>query len=496
MDDICKKPHLEYLKSVGISQETAKEFGLQSRYDYILYPQIENKTLLGYKGISIVKDENTGKRKMFFDENAKAPLWHEPHFQKEKHIIFVEGEKDCMRLTETIKQVGKQNEYIAITITTGAKTIPQNTTQKIQALNPKEISIIYDNDTAGKEGSKKLANELLTVKEKINIYSFNQENKEGYDITDFLNEGGKFTDLWQLEKEIITKEKPTLEASVLFNNPKISFQFGDLQQEVPPIQWLIQNFLAENKVGSVVAKGSTGKSWFLLQLAVSIASGMDFMGMKNPNNGGNVLYIMGEEDKDDIHRRISSIKTSYKNSITNESEVNKNLSFLCVNGQNVTLNAQSKLRKDLKLYIQIHEPKLIILDPAIRFFEGDENNSRDATKFVEILEELKNMGTTILFAHHTGKMMSDTLDQHSARGSSAFIDASRWNIVLKKIHRKDADKYCFESDESFIDQDVCELYINAEIVKCNGFKPIESEFTFKRDVNGVLQRSQKLILKN
>lgn len=493
------KKHLSYLKSIGISEETAEQFGLKSRYDYILYPQLEKGVVKGYKGISIVKDKENKKSKKFFEDHTSA-IWGKLEKQTNKHIIFTEGEKDCLRLHEEILKQNKENDFLILTLTTGAGSIPKTLINEITDLEPSNISIIYDNDEAGKKGSKKLSEELVKYINEVTILSFSENNTVGYDLTDFLEEGGQFDDLWNLDKKIITSKNISLDNSSFFCDKNISFKLGDLQNNPPPIKWLIKDFITENKVGSIVAKGSTGKSWFLLQLAVSIASGEDFMGMHNPsNNGGNVLYIMGEEDKDDIHRRVSSIKDSYtkQNGFKGKEIADKNLSFLCVNGRNVTLIKESELLNDLKIYTKLQKPKLIILDPAIRFFEGDENNSNDATKFVEILEELKNMGTTVLFAHHTGKMMSDTLDQHSARGSSAFIDAARWNLVLKKINKKDANRYCFENDPtSELKTEECDFYINAEIVKCNGFKPISNEFTFKRLPNGVLVRNPKLVIKN
>lgn len=290
----------------------------------------------------------------------------------------------------------------------------------------------------------------------------------------------------------------SLQDTSFFNNSNIFFQLGDLHGSPPPINWLIKGFISEKTVGAVVATGSTGKSWFLLQLSFAIATGDSFMGMENPNDPSQVLYIMGEEEKNDIHRRVASIKEVYKEKklLNNEDSANENLSFLCVNGERAYLREKSPLLESLKIYIQIKKPKLIILDPAIRFFDGDENNSSDATRFIEILEGLKNMDTTIIFAHHTGKMLSGELSQHSARGSSAFIDGARWNLVLTKILKKDANKYSYENSELDLLPEQCGFYINADIVKCNGFKPNEKEFTFKRGKNGVLERHTKLILKN
>lgn len=506
-----QQKHLDYLHTLKISPETAHFFDLKARYDYILYPQknINTMAINGYKGISITKDSETGKSKMFF-EGEKVSVWGDVHHTTNKHIIFTEGEKDCIRLTEEIRNLKRESDYAVITITTGAKTIPSDIVEIVNQLNPKEISIIYDNDETGYKGSRKLANALVgndeeglynnantsnNYNEKITVYHFNTDNKEGYDITDFLNEGGRFHDIWNLEKEVFIKQKQTLTNTQFFSDSKISFSMGELKSNPPEIKWLIEDFLAEGRLGAVIATGSTGKSWFLLQLAISVSSGIDFMGMKNPNNEASVLYIIGEENKDDIHRRVSLVKNLYNKESQNIELSNNNLSFLCVNGKHAILNEKSTLYSELKLFIHIRKPKLIILDPLIRFFSGDENNSTEMTRFMEILESLNNMGTTVLFAHHTSKILSGELSQHSARGSTAVIDAVRWNITLHKISEREAEKYKFEDTNENLEPSFSDLYINAEIVKCNSFRPKHQKFTFKRSKYGALEKSSRLILK-
>ncbi len=51
-----------------------------------------------------------------------------------------------------------------------------------------------------------------------------------------------------------------------------------LATEPPKRQWLLENCLPLGKVGGLVAPGGTGKSQFLLQLGVSVAAGLPFLG--------------------------------------------------------------------------------------------------------------------------------------------------------------------------------------------------------------------------
>ncbi|WP_236870161.1 bifunctional DNA primase/helicase [Candidatus Bandiella numerosa] len=204
--------HFKYLANIGISQETAIRFGLKARNEYILYPQSDDGITLGYKGISINKDKKTNKSNQFF-EDYTASLFHELSPQEGKNIIFTEGEKDCLRLTEAILQAGMEDKFMAITITTGAKTVPQNILQKLRELKPSDIYIIYDNDDAGIEGGKKLASTLIQEFKKVLIYKFPKKTKSGYDVTDFLNEGHSLKDLFALDYEVLQKEEETLQSS-------------------------------------------------------------------------------------------------------------------------------------------------------------------------------------------------------------------------------------------------------------------------------------------
>ena len=208
--DLTEK-HLQYLQSIGISKDTALLFGLKSRDNYILYPQLEEKVIKGYKGISITKNEQ-GKSKQFF-ENYTASIFHTLNIETGRHIIFTEGEKDCLRLTEAFKKEKGGEQFLAITITTGAKSVPQDILKKLLPLKPVKISILYDNDLPGREGSKKLAEILVEEFNIIDILYFSEATKVSYDLTDFLNEGNSFNEIFLLKKETLEKKQRTLLSS-------------------------------------------------------------------------------------------------------------------------------------------------------------------------------------------------------------------------------------------------------------------------------------------
>lgn len=207
--DSLKEKHFDYLCQIGISKEIAEIFHLKSKDDYILYPQIVDEKIVGYKGISITKNHKAEKKKIFF-EGDKADIWGYMTTHQKPHAIIVEGEKDCMRLVEAIQQAGEGDNYSVFTITTGAQTVPHNIANILKNLGPQTISIFYDKDSAGYTGGIKLANSIISELESVTIYYFKDEAKQGYDITDFLNEGNQFKDLWNLRKVVLKKEEQTV----------------------------------------------------------------------------------------------------------------------------------------------------------------------------------------------------------------------------------------------------------------------------------------------
>jgi hypothetical protein len=488
--------HEKYLVERGISIETAEKFNITGRRNYLLFPQTREKRFLGYKGISIEKIN--GNRKIFFEKEANSSIWYEPNFLKGKKLVFLEGEMDLLRFYEELKKLKLENSYSLLTVTHGATSVPFEISKIVYELEPVSVSIIYDNDTAGAFGSLKLAKKLTEVINQVTIYKLPKEKPDKYDLSDYLNDGYSLDSIWSLDQEIISGNEKTIslpeveQSSNKIVLAKNVFTLNDLSGNPPEMSWMIEDFILCDKLGAIIANGGVGKSWFLLHLALSIATGKEFLGMKNCLPPSNVLYISGEEDRIDIHRRVQSLKKSIK---LDANDFGPNLSFLCATGLNVVISDNSLIFNYLEEYIQQNSPKLIIMDPLVRFFDGDENNSTHMTRFIERLERFVSMKTTIIFAHHTNKLLSNDLSQNASRGSSAIIDAVRWNLVLSKITKDNASNYSFLDSKEPLDPEEADLYINAHIVKCNSFSPKRGIFTLKRTLGGPLELYRDILVK-
>ena len=340
--------HLNYLKETGVSEATALSFALKARGEYILYPQLDDKIIRGYKGISITKDKVKNKSKIFF-EGYTAPLFYEFEVKKGRHIIFTEGEKDCLRLSEEILKNRKEKDYIAITVTTGALSVPKDIIIELEKFNPSGISIIYDNDNAGKEGAKKLAEVLLDKFKTVDIYSFSDGNKDGYDVSDFFNEGFTLQDMLNLKKESLQKEEKTLHSLY----PQYTISNDSIIDTLTPDKILYSGYkeideqcpmiLGENTI--IVGRTGKGKT----VLGVNFVNGI----LKN-NDSSKVLVFSLELKKKSFLQRLLSAEYDIETWKIKKGFVTEDNTVFTTQKENYIKNAYQ--------YINAFENRLMIID--------------------------------------------------------------------------------------------------------------------------------------
>jgi hypothetical protein len=273
-----------------------------------------------------------------------------------------------------------------------------------------------------------------------------------------------------------------------------------LDTEAPPIDWLVPGLIPLKKVGLVVAPGGTGKSFAMLQLGFSVASGAPYMGHWDINDIGGVLILAAEDDQDDIHRRLDALVDSYIPFFDGDEDLKtkylnlarKNLFILSRVGKTNLLTVSNGYGDVLRtkrvdeladLAKLIPNIRLIIIDPVKRFAGGDENNPEDMTRFVETLEIIRaRTGATVLAVHHSNKTAmrsGGALSQEASRGSSALTDGVRWQANLAKMHPDDAVHY------GISDEDIGR-YVAFGVAKTNYTAPL-GQLWLHRGPGGILQ---------
>ena len=232
----------------------------------------------------------------------------------------------------------------------------------------------------------------------------------------------------------------------------------------PPRRWLLQrpatpeekgthsrDFLPLGKVGMLAAAGGAGKTMALAQLAVSVVTGRPWLGhyAVPAESRGPVLLALGEEDKEEVWRRLYDIREGLGLSAGEREELLRNLMILPLAGHPVQLvSAQGKDKRpeETPFFQELRQRiegagvdwRLLVLDPLSRWAGPEtETDNFAATRFVAAVESLAQVqgNPTVLLAHHTTKAARRGLDAGEAtavRGASALTDGVRWVANLVK----------------------------------------------------------------
>lgn len=229
-----------------------------------------------------------------------------------------------------------------------------------------------------------------------------------------------------------------------------------------PVLDLVLPGLPVGTVGNLVAPGATGKTQFLLQLAVSRCLGLPALGGLFPAaQPENVLFLAAEEQEIVMRQRLHDVtawlvEEGLFPSRTRAEVVealSQRLTLYPLTGQDVCLLSDGDYTEVLSRMGKLAQGnRLVIADPLRRFHDGDENDSGAMTRLVQGFERIA-MATqgAVLVAHHTSKAATlggQGESQQAARGSSALTDGVRWQANLTGMPAKTATELGLGADEA------------------------------------------------
>jgi hypothetical protein len=205
------------------------------------------------------------------------------------------------------------------------------------------------------------------------------------------------------------------------------------------------------KVGQIVAEGGAGKTMVLAQLAVSVATAAPWVGAMSVASPGRVLAILGEEEREEVQRRIYNAARSARARNPDEKALvtiplaGLPSEMICRDGAGNP--AEAPFLAWLRGYLASEGGwRLIIVDPLSRFAGLDaEKDNAQATRFVQALESLaEQTGASVLVAHHTNQSSRGAgarVTATSSRGVTALVDGVRWAMTLavERIEGLDSD---------------------------------------------------------
>ncbi|MCP4049377.1 MAG: AAA family ATPase [bacterium] len=273
----------------------------------------------------------------------------------------------------------------------------------------KNFICCFDNDKAGRTAIENINSTLQGCKT-VNWDGFG--NKE--DINSLLQKG-KLNQI----KELVKRTIPIVITNLEFKSTdfKISHIREVLKQNLSP-KWLVKNIIDRNSIVLVFGESGSKKTFWVIDLCISIATGKNFHG-NIVKESGPVLYIAGE-GREGIGKRFLACAI--------ERNIDLDKYPLYISDQPAQILIPENVESIIKaIETTGHLPVLIVFDTLNRNFgPGNESDTKDMTNFISKIDRLRiKYHSSIGLVHHSGHQ-----EKGRARGSSVLNAAVDWEYLI------------------------------------------------------------------
>lgn len=356
---------------------------------------------------------DVARRKYTHPENR--PLYNLPNIIRAPEIVVVEGEKCADALIA---------QNIDATTAMGGSNAPLEKTDWTP-LRGRKIIIWPDNDDTGKAYAERLKAHLEAQGAlAVTVLSVPASRPPKWDAADAAGD-----DLGALIKAMRGAD---------IDHPRMSLFFpaSDLAGTLPPPrEWHVDGLIPANQVTMLGGDGGVGKSLLALQLAVASAAGKKWIG-HHPAQGP-AMYISAEDDRDEMHRRVSDIAVSQglqMESLGNlilRSLAGEDALLAVADSRQGTLQT-TPLLSELDQALGDYGIKSLYLDTLADFHSGQENDRAVARQFIGILRglSLRHKCPIILLAHPSLTGMSSG---SGLSGSTAWNNSVRSRLYVERV---------------------------------------------------------------
>ena len=208
----------------------------------------------------------------------------------------------------------------------------------------------------------------------------------------------------------------------------------------PDLEWLADHLIPLGGLTAVTGAPKSFKTFFLQDLAVSVATGKPFLG-KFPVATGRILFVDEENPRRTTVKRFKGMGMSSS----------ENIVILARKGVHMD---KPKSVEALLRYVDKLQPRLIIIDSLTKVHSKNENASNEMSDvFTEIKKFMREDRAVVIIHHHNKASRNDKRGEGSSiRGSSniyAEVDAhlaidrrgvDRNNIVVTQGALRDAEE--------------------------------------------------------
>ncbi len=206
---------------------------------------------------------------------------------------------------------------------------------------------------------------------------------------------------------------------------------GELDVQPPEQAWLIESIWAASAVGIIGGAPKCYKSWFGIDIAVSVASGTSCLGRFTVKQPGPSLIFMAEDAEGAVRGRVQALCTQRNLNIDD-------LDLFAITASSLRLDL-ARDQERLNATLSALRPRLLLLDPLVRLHRLDENSAADISMLLGFIREMQRAhDTAIVLVHHAskkhraqpGQALRGSSDLHAFGDSNAYLSRKKEQIVL------------------------------------------------------------------
>ena len=210
--------------------------------------------------------------------------------------------------------------------------------------------------------------------------------------------------------------------------PIASELVGNIEGVPEQGRWLVEKLWLDSGVGIVGGTPKTGKTWFALEFAVSVASGQAMFGQFEVPQAGPVVVFPAEDDPRAIRDRVAGL-------CAHKGVELSSLPLHIITSRVVRLD-EPEDRKGFSGLLERLKPRLVVLDPLVRLHGGDENYAGHIAELLGFLRGLqREHGCAIMLTHHVSKKRTKGGQLGQALRGSGELHA--WGDSNVYLTRKD-----------------------------------------------------------
>ena len=187
--------------------------------------------------------------------------------------------------------------------------------------------------------------------------------------------------------------------------------------------------LAEKEIWQITGSGKEGKSLFVKNLAIGLATGRSMYGLQitKPHK---VLYLNGENSPRTMQMRFRLMRDFYAVDEQTARLMKRNFVFT-----DVRFSLTTSLN-EIVFNLEYIKPDILIIDPMKNYYSGNEDKAEHMRLFFDSLRDLiEQFNFSAIIVHHTGKNVNQQVI-YSGRGSSLSGDDTNTTSYFQKVERK------------------------------------------------------------